>query len=67
MKTYTAKFEYQKHNGFLKDFQANNQTHAWQLAKEYEKTDNAGATKSERIRLVSIKEKINSLETQSNF
>ena len=67
MKTYTAKFSYQKNNGFLKDFQANNPTHAWQLAKEYEKTDNLGATKSERIRLISVKEKINSLENQSNF
>lgn len=57
MKTYIAKFAYQKNNGFSKEFEANNDKHAYQLAKEYERTENKGEPKSEMIRLLKVNAK----------
>jgi LPS O-antigen subunit length determinant protein (WzzB/FepE family) len=48
LKQFKAIYGYKK-DGFVKTFMANNKEHAEQLALEYQKQDNKGECKSDRI------------------
>lgn len=54
MEKYIVDYHYQK-RGFQMEIQANSIQEAQKMAKEYERQDNKGECKSDRIRLKSVK------------